>query len=203
MLGKNARGDLVQLTNVVEDGVLKNILACLTELEESHETRVGLAEDSVAVTRNDLALVESRPDELDDLLVRGALADLLRHAEDETEHFLVGKTVKRSSKTTEGSRVGKEGVGQSRTDQVSGVSRDVATLVIGVEGVVKTDEVNETLRFAETDLVGKVEREILVLLDSGHVLGTIEVGVAVDACIAVCQAMFRSRTGPNTHGQRW
>lgn len=97
------------------------------------------------------------------------------------ENLLVSETVKGSSETTEGSRVGEEGVREGGSDQVGGVGRDVSSLVVGVEGVVETDELDETLGFSETDLVGKVEREILVLLNRGHSLSTVEVGVVVDA----------------------
>ena len=59
---------------------------------------------------------------------------------------------------------------------------DVATLVVRVEGVVKTDNVNEPGGSAEAHLVGHVPREVLVGLERGHVGGAGEVGVAVDTC---------------------
>jgi hypothetical protein len=42
----------------LEDGVGSDLLAADTELLESHETGVGLAEDGVAVTGENLAIVE-------------------------------------------------------------------------------------------------------------------------------------------------
>lgn len=94
---------------------------------------------------------------------------------------MVSETVKGTSETTESSRVGKERVGEGGTDQVSGVSGNVSTFVISVESVVETDELDETLGFSETDLVGEVEREILIFLNGCHVLGSSKVGVVVDA----------------------
>jgi hypothetical protein len=120
------------------------------------------------------------PDESGDLLVGGVVTELLLHVQDEAENLLVGETVKGSSETAKGSRVGEEGVGESGSDKVGGVGGDVATLVVGVEGVVKTDEVDEALGVAETDLVGEVEREVLVLLDLDRVVA-VAVDVVVDA----------------------
>ena len=94
---------------------------------------------------------------------------------------MVSETVKGTSETTESSRVGKERVGEGGTDQVSGVSGNVSTFVISVESVVETDELDETLGFSETDLVGEVEGKILIFLNGCHVLGSSKVGVVVDA----------------------
>jgi hypothetical protein len=203
VLGEDTGSDLVELIDVFEDGVLSGLLAGGTELLKSHETGIRLAKDGVTVTGDDLTLLEGRPDEFYELLVGGRVTEFLLHAEDESENenenqlfvsklakkemgrdspenFLVGETVKRSSETTESSRVGKERIREGGSDQVSGVGGNVSSLVVGVESVVETDELDETFRFSETDLVGKVEREILVLLNGSHVLGTSEVGVVVD-----------------------
>jgi len=40
--------------------------------------------------------------------------------------------VKGTSKTIQGSAVGKEGVGESRGDELAGVGRDVTTFVVAV-----------------------------------------------------------------------
>ena len=165
MLGEDARGDLVQLVDVLEDRVLGNLLAANTELLEGHEAGVGLAEDGVAVTGDDLAVVERFPDELDDLLVRGRVAELLLHTDDEAEDLLVREAVERAGKAAERGRVRQERVRERRADEVGRVGRDVAALVVGVEGVVKTDELNEALRVAEADLVGEVEGQVLRLVD--------------------------------------
>lgn len=51
-----------------------------------------------------------------------------------------------------------------------------------MEGVVETDDVDESRGSTEADLVGKVPREILVLLEGSDVLGSTEVLVVVDTC---------------------
>jgi hypothetical protein len=58
----------------------------------------GLSENSVTVTGNDLSTVESLPDVLLNLLVRGILADLVLHLLDPVEDLLVGKTEQRERK---------------------------------------------------------------------------------------------------------
>lgn len=50
-----------------------------------------------------------------------------------------------TSETLETGRVGKEGVAESRANQVGGVGRDVTTLVVTVKGEVETEEVLEVL----------------------------------------------------------
>lgn len=50
-----------------------------------------------------------------------------------------------------------------------------------MESVVESDDIDKAGRVGEADLVGKVPREILVLLKGSHVLDTAEVEVAVDA----------------------
>ena len=50
-----------------------------------------------------------------------------------------------------------------------------------MESVVESDDIDKAGRVGEDDLVGKVPREILVLLKGSHVLDTAEVEVAVDA----------------------
>lgn len=63
-----------------------------------HEVSVGtygLSEDGVAVTGNDLARLEGRPDVLGDLVVRGPLANLGSHLLEPSEHLLVGKAVRK------------------------------------------------------------------------------------------------------------
>ena len=45
------------------------------------------------------------------------------------------------------------------------VSADISTLVVSVDGQVKSHQLNEVLVLAKTKLIGKVERVVLVLLD--------------------------------------
>jgi hypothetical protein len=98
------------------------------------------------------------------------------------EDLLVGEAVEGAGETAEGGRVGEEGVREGRADQVGRVGRDVAALVVGVERVVQPDQLDEALRVAEPDLVGKVERQVLGLVDrrDGRVVA-VAVDVVVDA----------------------
>lgn len=82
-----------------------------------------------------------------------------------------GKAVKTGSQ-------GEIGGAQGRADQVGSVGRDVAALVVGVDGQVQAHQLNEVLVVGETELVGQVEAVILVLLDGSNL--AILVDVAVD-----------------------
>jgi len=177
VLGKNARSDLVNLADKLEHGVLRHVL--LGEGALGSVAGVGLAEDGVAVTGNDTAGVEGRPEVVLDGLVAEIVTDGLLHLSEPVEDLLVGKTVEGAGKTVQASGEGEEGGAESRADQVSGVGRDVAALVVSVDGEVETEELNEVLVLAESKLVGEVEGVILVLLD-GSDLATLE-NVLVDA----------------------
>jgi hypothetical protein len=151
----------------------------LSELALGDVAGVGLAENSVAVSGNDLASLEGRPQVVLDGLVAEVVANSLLHLLEPDKDFLVGQSVERTSKTVEASGQGQEGGAQGAADQVSGVGADVATLVVGVDGQVETHQLNEVLVLAEAELVGKVERVVLVLLD-GSDLAALE-DVLVDA----------------------
>lgn len=72
----------------------------------------------MAVSGDDLAGLEYRPDVLLDLLVGRVGADGLLHAEDEAEDLLVSETVEGTGETTEGGRVREEGVGEGGSNKV-------------------------------------------------------------------------------------
>ena len=50
-----------------------------------------------------------------------------------------------------------------------------------MQSVVEADDLDEALAVAESDLVGKVPREILALVNGRHVLASVHVLVAVNA----------------------
>lgn len=177
VLGQDNRSDLVDLADQLEHGVLGHLL--LRKLALSHVAGVSLAEHSVTVTRHNTARVQCRPKVVGNVLVAQVVTNRLLHLSEPVEHFLVGQTVQGTGQTLETSRDGQEGRAESTADQVSGVGRDVATLVVGVDGQVETQELNEVGVVAEAQLVGKVEGVVLVLLDSGD-LAALE-DVLVDA----------------------
>lgn len=171
MLGQNARGDFVDLADQLEHGVFGHLL--LRELALGHVAGVSLAENSVAITGHDTASVQGRPQVVGDALIAQVVANRLLHLSEPVQHFLVGQTVQRTSQTLETSRDGQEGRAKSTADQMGGVGRDVATLVVGVNGQVQTQKLNEVSVVAEAQLVGEVERVVFVLLNRGN-LATLE-----------------------------
>lgn len=177
VLGKNARGDLVDLRDKLEHGVLGKL--ALGKLALGDVTGVSLSEDGVAVTGNDTALLESGPEVVLDRLVAEVVANLGLHLGEPLEDLLVGKTVERTSQTVETGGEREERRGEGGADQVGGVGGNVATLVVGVDGQVESHELNEVLVLGETELVGQVPRVVLVLLGGGD-LAVLE-DVAVDA----------------------
>lgn len=93
-------------------------------------TRIGLSQDGMTITRHDLAGLESGPDVVLDLLVGRFFTDLVLHLAEPDENLLVGETVKRASKTTEGGTIGKERIRQSGTDKLAGMGGDITALMI-------------------------------------------------------------------------
>lgn len=177
VLGENTGGDLVDLADELEHGVLGHVR--LGELALGHVAGVGLAEHGMAVTGNDTASVEGVPEVFGDSLVAKVVTDDLLHLSKPVKYLLVGKAVERAGQAIETSREGEEGGAEGAANEMGGVSRDIATLVIGVNGQVQTHELNKVGIVAEAKLVGEVEGVILVLLDGGN-LAALE-NVLVDA----------------------
>lgn len=133
----------------------------------------------MAVTGNDTAGVQSGPQVVGDGLVAEVVANNLLHLSEPVEDLLVGQTVKRTGQTVQTGSEGEEGRAEGGANQVGGVGRDIATLVVSVDGQVQTHQLNEVSVVAEAELVGEVERVVLVLLD-GSDLAAFE-DVLVDA----------------------
>jgi hypothetical protein len=89
-LEENVRDNLVDLSDELEQRVVGEVLE--GKLSLSSVSGVGLSEDGVTVTGDDLSALEGGPDVLGDLVVRGVLADLGSHLLDPSEDLLVGKT---------------------------------------------------------------------------------------------------------------
>lgn len=86
--------------------------------------------------------------------------------------------MERTSQSVQARGEREHGGAQSTADQVGGVSTDISTLVVGVDGQVETHQLNEVVVVAEAKLVGQVEGVVLVLLDGGN-LAVLE-HIAVD-----------------------
>jgi hypothetical protein len=89
-LEENIGNDLVDLTDELEQWVLGQVLE--GKLSLGSVSRVGLSENGVTVTWDDLATLQCGPDVLGDLLVGGILTDLSSHLLDPSEDLLVGET---------------------------------------------------------------------------------------------------------------
>ncbi|KAI6756511.1 hypothetical protein HG530_011109, partial [Fusarium avenaceum] len=177
VLGEDTGGDLVDLRDELEHGVLGHLL--LGEGALGHVTGVSLAEDGVAVTGDNTAGVEGGPEVVSDGLVAEIVADRVLELGEPVQDLLVSQTVEGTGKTVETSGQREERRAESTADKVSGVGRDVTTLVIGVDGQVETHKLDEVGVVSEAKLVGEVEGVILVLLD-GSDLSALE-DVLVDA----------------------
>lgn len=163
VLSQDTGGNLVHLADELEHGVVGHLL--LRELALSHVARISLAEHSVAVAGHNTARVQGRPQVVSDGLVAQIIANGLLHLDEPVQNLLVGKTVQRTGQTLETGRDRQEGRAESRANQVGSVCGDVSTLVVGVNGEVQTQQLNEVLVLAKAQLVGEVERVVLVLLD--------------------------------------
>lgn len=133
----------------------------------------------MAVAGNDTTSVEGRPEVVGDVLVGQIVTNNLLHLAEPVKDLLVSQAVQGTGKTVETSGEREERRAEGRADQVSGVGRDIATLVVSVDGQVETEKLNEVGVVAEAQLVGEVEGVILVLLD-GSDLAALE-DVLVDA----------------------
>jgi len=177
VLGQHTRGDLVNLADKLEHWVVREMLK--RKLALGHVAGICLAEDGVAVTGDDTAGLEGRPEVVLDVLVAEVGADTGLHLLEPLEDFLVGESVEGTGETVETGGEGEHGGGEGGTDKVGGVGGDVATLVVGVNGQVKTHELDEVAVVGETELLGEVVGVILVLLNGGDL--AVFVNVAVDA----------------------
>jgi hypothetical protein len=180
VLGEDASGNLGGSGNELEDGVVSDLLSRVGKVHQSLESRVRLSQNGVAVTGDDSARLEDRPQVLDEVLVGVALGDVLLHVEDESQDLLGGEAVERTSKTLETSRVGQVRIGQSGSNQVGGVSRDVSSLVVTVESKVESQEINEAGLIALAHHSGVVVRPVSVEINLAGERSSTKVRVLVD-----------------------
>lgn len=89
-LEEDVGNDLVDLTDELEKRVLGEMLQ--GEFSLSSVSRIGLSEDGVTVTWDDLSTLQCRPNVLGDLLVGSIFTDLRSHLLDPSEDLLVSET---------------------------------------------------------------------------------------------------------------
>lgn len=92
MLLEDLRSDAAVLLHQLEDWVLSNLGSRGGVVHQGLETGIGLAENGVAIARNDSAGVESGPQVVVDVLVRVGFGDVVLHLEDPSENFLSGES---------------------------------------------------------------------------------------------------------------
>lgn len=167
--------ELVQLADELEQLVVRQVLE--RELSLGLVSGVRLSEDGVSVTRDDLASVERLPDVLGHLVVRRVLANLLLHSGDPVEDLLVGESVQRSGETVEGGGHREERVRERGSDEVSGVGRDVSSLVVRVDGQVQSHELDKLLVPSKAEEGGQVLRVVGLGVDRGELVAAVRVSV--------------------------
>ena len=124
------------------------------ELALRHITRIGLPEDGVTVTRDNLSAFEGRPDVLTDCLVGRVLANLGLHLAEPDKDLLVCETMKRASKAVQGGSKGEVGIRESGADELASVGGDVATFVVSMDREVETHELDEVRLVGIAEEVG-------------------------------------------------
>lgn len=88
VFGEDTGRDLIHLADQLEHGVLRQLAK--GELSLGDVARIGLAQDGVAVARDDTAGVKGVPEVFGDVGVTQVRADGLLHLGEPIEHFLVG-----------------------------------------------------------------------------------------------------------------
>ncbi|KAL7546214.1 hypothetical protein ACHAWF_009554, partial [Thalassiosira exigua] len=172
VLGQDPRHDLVDGVDDLEEGIVGHVLQ--PELALAGVSGVGLAEDGVAVARDDLLGVERLPREFGDgvgvhffsLLVELGLEGL-----DPLEDLLVREAVEGTGQRVEARGVREVRIREGGSHEVGGVRRGVASLVIGVDAEVEAHEL--------------VEAGVVVPEHPGEISGVVEGGVLGDDAVEV------------------
>ena len=133
---KEDRGhQLIQLRHHLEQLVVGQMFQ--GKLPLASVSRVSFPKNCVSVSRHHTAGLEKAPDVCLGLVVGQVHADLLDHAIKEDQHLLVGEPVEGSSQAAHASGEGEVGVGEGRADQVGGVGRHIASLMVTVENSIQ------------------------------------------------------------------
>lgn len=177
VLGQDLGGNLVDGRDEVEQVVVRHVLE--GKLTLSSVTGVSLSQNGMAVTGNNTTSVQSVPEVLLNVFLGDVGSNLGLNLKEPFQDLLVGTSVKGTGKTVKTSGKRKEGGGESGTNQVSGVGRNVTTLVVSVDSKVKSQELNELTVLAKSKLGSKVLGVIGGGIDSSEL--TIFENVAVNS----------------------
>lgn len=113
-----------------------------------------------------------------DVVFGPAVSVFLLEFEEVAEALLVCEAMERSGQTVHTSREGEVGIGEGRTYEVSGVGGYISSLVILMDGDVKTHEFVE-VGVCEADLVAEVGRVVEGTITSWD-FGVVSIDVVVD-----------------------
>lgn len=184
VLGQDTWGDLVDVGHQLEQLVVWHVLQC--KLSLGGVARVCLSQDSVTVAWNNSAGVKSVPQVFLNSLLGVVTLQVVSQLEQPFQNFLVGSAVQRTSQTVQTSGKRQEWGGQSGADQVSGVGRNVTTLVVRVNGQVQSHQLQELLVLAKSEQGGQVGTVVQVLGDGTSQFAIVE-NVSVDSSSDVWQ----------------
>mmetsp|Transcript_36952 Transcript_36952/g.89096 ORF Transcript_36952/g.89096 Transcript_36952/m.89096 type:complete len:279 (+) Transcript_36952:161-997(+) len=177
VLGEDARHDRVDRLDDLEELVVGHVFQA--KLALARVSRVGLAEDGVTVSRDDLLGVECLPCEFGNGLgvhLLALLLELFLQRLDPLENLLVRESVERTRQRVQPRPVRQVRIRQCRSHEVSGVRGRVAALVIGMDAQVQAHELVEG-----RVVVPKHACEVAGVVE-GLILGddAVEVDVTVD-----------------------
>ncbi len=186
---QNAGHDRVNGVDNLEQFVVGHVLQ--GEFSLAGVTRVGLSQNSMSVSGDDLLGIEGVPGEFGDSFGGDFLSfgfEFGLEVLDPLEDLLVGQTVKRSGKGVQSSGIREVRIGEGGSDQVGSVGRSISSLVVSVDAQVQTHEL--------------VERRIVVSKHSAEVTGIIQGSIFVDNTIEVNVSVNHSsnlwQNGDNT-----
>lgn len=127
-LKEDGRHQHVQLGHELEELVVGQMLE--GELSLAGVPWVSLTENSVTIARNNLARLQKAPHEVLHLVIGSIQSYALDHLLEEDEHLLVGEAMERPGEAAHSGAEREVGVGECGAHQVSGVGRDVTSLVV-------------------------------------------------------------------------
>ena len=104
--------------------------ALLGKIHLRRKTRVGHAQHCMAVARDHLAAVQRIPGKFVQLLTGWHAAKMILDLDQPAQAFLVGQAMQRAGQPIQRGREGAIGVGERRANQVHGMRRNVARLVV-------------------------------------------------------------------------
>mmetsp|Transcript_34804 Transcript_34804/g.90849 ORF Transcript_34804/g.90849 Transcript_34804/m.90849 type:complete len:213 (+) Transcript_34804:168-806(+) len=157
---QNVGHDFINRVDHLEEFVVRHVFQRKFTL--ARVSGVGLAQDGVTVARDHLFRVQRVPSKFGNgfRVHRFAFGlELVLELLDPFQDFLVGEAVERTGQRVQSGSVRQERITQGRTDQVRGVRRRVAALVVRVDAQVQTHELIKR-RIVVAEHPAKVSRKI-------------------------------------------